>query len=155
MSPPAPVDRWSAAWPVVAVAAGLAVLLQLWGLYAPSVPVGADWFPAADKVAHGVAFGLPVALVMVADTLRRRSRGLRPRARLLVLATWVSAAHAVVSELIQAAFYTDRLGDPLDLLADWSGITIAAMLTGFGIGLRRHVDVRRAKAPGDGVSRHG
>ena len=155
MPPPAPVDRWSAAWPVVAVAAGLAVVLQLWGLYAPRPPAGTEWFPGADKVAHGVGFGLPVALVMVADTLRRRSRGLRPRARVLVLATWVSAAHAVVSELIQAAFYTDRRGDPLDLVADWSGITIAAMLTGFGIGLGRRGDVRRARAPGDGVSRHG
>jgi hypothetical protein len=152
MSPPAPVDRWSAAWPAVAAAAVLAVALQLVGLYLPDPPGDLDWFPGADKVQHAVAFGLPVALVMLADTWRQRSRRQPPRARVLVIAIWVSAAHAVVSELIQAAFYTDRRGDPLDLLADWSGIAIAAMLTGLGIGLRqvgevRHMEVPRAEVP--------
>ena len=61
----------------------------------------------------------------------------------------------MVSELIQAAFYTDRRGDPLDLLADWSGIAIAAMLTGLGIGLHRAGEVRRAGVPGVGVPGHG
>jgi hypothetical protein len=140
---------------VVAAAAGLAVVLQMWGLYLPDPPAHADWFPGADKVQHGVAFGLPVALVMLADTLRQRSRRQPPRARVLVVATWVSVAHAVVSELIQAAFYTDRHGDPLDLLADWSGIAIAAMLTGLAVGLHRVGEVRRTKAPGVGVPGHG
>jgi hypothetical protein len=139
----------------VAAVAGLAVALQLWGLYAPQLPTGTEWFPGADKVLHGIGFGLPVALVMLADTLRRRSRGLRPRARVLVVATWVSAAHAVISEVIQHAFYADRHGDPLDLLADWSGIVIAAMLTGLGIGLRQSGSVRRTKLARDGVPRHG
>jgi hypothetical protein len=150
MSPPAPVDRWSASWPLVAAAAGVVVALQLWGLYAPHLPADAAWFPGADKVGHAVAFGLPVALVMLADTLRQRSHGRRPRARVLVIATWVFAAHAVVSELVQAAFYTDRRGDPLDLLADWSGIAIAAMLTGLGVGLRRLGDAQQNGVPGHG-----
>jgi hypothetical protein len=140
---------------VVAALAGLAVAVQIWGLYLPNPPAGTDWFPGADKVQHGVVFGLPVALVMLADTLRQRSRRRPPRARVLVIATWVFAAHAVVSELIQAAFYTDRRGDPLDLLADWSGIAIAAMLTGLGVGLRRVGEVRRAKVPKVGVPGHG
>jgi hypothetical protein len=151
MSPSVPVDRWSTAWPAVATAAGLSVALQLWGLYSPQPPTGVDWFPGADKVLHGVGFGLPVALVMVADTLRRRSRGLRPRARVLVVALWVSAAHAVLSELIQGAFYTHRSGDPRDLLADWSGIAIAAMFTGLGIGMRRAGTARPREMPRDGV----
>ena len=154
MSPSAPVDRWSTAWPGVAAAAGLCVALQLWGLYAPAPSSGMEWFPEADKVLHGFAFGLPVALIMLADLLRRRSRGLPPRARVLVITTWVSAAHAVVSELIQHAFYTDRHGDPLDLLADWSGIAIAAMLTGPVIGLRQR-KAGRPEVSGDGVPRHG
>jgi hypothetical protein len=155
MSLSAPVNRWSAAWPAVAAAAGLAVALQLWGLYAPHLPGGGAWFPGADKLQHGLAFGLPVALIMLADTMRRRSRALRPRARVLVIATWASAAHAVISELIQHAYYPDRRGDPLDLLADWSGIAIAAMLTGLCIGLRRSGSVRRPELPRDGVPRHG
>ncbi len=74
---------------------------------------------------------------------------------MLVVAIWVSAAHAVVSELIQGAFYTDRSGDPLDLLADWSGIAIAAMLTGLGVGLRQHKMSRRTELPRDGVPGDG
>ena len=155
MSPTAPVDRASAAWPVVAAAAGLAVVLQLWGLYAPRPPAGGTWFPGADKVLHGAGFGLPVALVMLADTLRRRSRGLPPRARVLVVVIWVFAAHAVASELIQGTFYADRTGDPFDVLADWSGIAIAAMLTGLGIGLRQPGSLRRTEVPRDGVPGDG
>jgi hypothetical protein len=155
MSRSAPVDRWSTAWPAVAAAAGLAVVLQVWGLYSPHPPPGVEWFPGADKVLHGVGFGVPVALVMLADTLRRSSRGLRPRARVLVVAIWVFAAHAVVSELIQGAFYTDRSGDPLDLLADWSGIAIAAMLTGLGVGLGQYGSSRPTELPRDGVPGHG
>jgi hypothetical protein len=139
---------------VVAALAGLALAVQIWGLYLPNPPAGTDWFPGADKVQHGVAFGLPVVLLMLADTLRQRSRRRPPRARVLVIATWVLAAHAVVSELIQAAFYTDRRGDPLDLLADWSGIAIAAMLTGLGVGLHRVGEVRRAEVPKVGVPGH-
>jgi hypothetical protein len=138
----------------VAAAAAVAVALQLWGLYAPVPASGTEWFPGADKVAHAVGFGLPVALIMLADMSRRRSRGLPPQARVLVVTTWVSGAHAVVSELIQQAFYTNRQGDPLDLLADWSGIAIAAMLTGLGIGLRR-TSVHRHQLLRDGVARHG
>ena len=154
MSSSVPVDRWSAAWPVVAIAAGLSVAVQLWGMYAPYQLAGADWFPGADKFQHGLAFGLPVALIMLADTLRRRSRGLLPRARVLVVSIWIFAAHAVLSELIQGAFYADRMGDPLDLLADWSGITIAAMLTGLVIGLRRHGRSRPIEVQRGGASGH-
>jgi hypothetical protein len=154
MSPSAPVDRWSTAWPAVAAAAGLCVVLQLWGLYAPAPSSSLEWFPGADKVAHAVGFGLPVALTMLADLLRRRSRGLPPRVRVLVITIWVSAAHAVVSELIQHAFYPDRHGDPLDLLADWSGIAIASMLIGLGIG-RRRTSVEHRQPPRDEVARHG
>jgi hypothetical protein len=152
MSPSARVDRWSRAWPAVAVAAGLAVAVQLWGLYVPRPPAAADWFPGADKLQHALAFGLPVALIMAADTLRRRSRGRPPRARVLVGCIWVFAAHAVLSEVIQGRFYAARMGDPLDVLADWSGITIAAMLTGLGIGLRRTRSAAQAGLPRGEVS---
>jgi hypothetical protein len=148
------VDRWSAAWPVIAVLAALSVAVQLWGLYTPHPPPGADWFPGADKVQHGLAFGLPVALIMLADTLRRRSRGLQPRARVLVASIWIFAGHAVLSELIQGAFYAERMGDPLDLVADWSGITIAAMLTGLAIGLRRQGRSRPIEVGRSGASGH-
>jgi hypothetical protein len=149
-----PTDRGAAAWPVVAVAAGLAVVLQLWGVYAVRPPAGANWFPGADKVQHAVAFALPVLLVPWADTLRRRAAGRAPRARVLVAMVWISAAHAVVSELVQHIAYTDRVGDPLDVLADWSGIAVGGLLAGIGLSLHqagRHRALLAAeKVPGDG-----
>lgn len=149
-----PTDRGAAAWPVVAVAAALAVVLQLWGVYAVRPPAGANWFPGADKVQHAVAFALPVLLVPWADTLRRRAAGRAPRARVLVAMVWISAAHAVVSELVQHIAYTDRVGDPLDVLADWSGIAVGGLLAGIGLSLHqvgRHRALLSAeKVPGDG-----
>ena len=149
-----PADRGAAAWPVVAVAAGLAVMAQLVGLYAPEPPVGAHWFPGADKVQHALAFALPVLLIPWADTLRRRAVSRPPRARLLVVVVWVSAAHAVVSELVQHTAYAGRAGDPLDVLADWSGIAVGGLLTGIGLTLRqvgRHrTSLPTERMPADG-----
>jgi len=128
-----PSDRGAAAWPVVASAAGLAVVAQLGGLYVPRTP-GGGWFPGADKLLHAVGFALPVLLVPWADTLRRQAAGQPPRAQVLVLVVWVSVAHAVVSELVQHAAYANRTGDPLDVLADCSGIAVGGLLAG-GLGL--------------------
>ena len=131
-----PADRGAAAWPVVAVAAGLAVVGQLVGLYLPRSP-GAGWFPGADKLQHAVAFALPVVLIPWADALRRRAGGRPPRARVLVLVVWISVGHAVVSELVQHTAYADRVGDPLDVLADWSGVAVGGVLAGLGLALRQ------------------
>jgi hypothetical protein len=142
-----PADRGAAAWPVVAVAAGLAVVGQLLGLYLPRPATGSDWFPGADKLQHAVAFALPVILVPWADTLRRRAAGRPPRARVLVLVVWVSATHAMVSELVQNAAYANRVGDPFDVLADWSGIAVGGVLAGTGLALHRRGGHRAAPLP--------
>ena len=101
-----------------------------------------------------MAFALPVMLIPWADTLRRRAAGRPPRARVLVVVVWIFAAHAVVSEIVQQAAYADRVGDPLDVLADWSGIAVGGLLAGIGLTLRQ-VGRRRAllsaeRMPGDG-----
>ncbi len=114
-------------WMVAAVAAVLAVALQLWGLYRPSGPPGTNWFPGADKLQHAVGFALPVILIALAYTLRRRVLGRRPRISVLMAVGWLFVVHAVVSELIQDAFYPNRTGDPLDVLADWSGIVVGGL----------------------------
>jgi hypothetical protein len=149
-----PADREAAVWPVVAGAAGLAVVAQLVGLYVPEPPAGGSWFPGADKLLHGLAFALPVLLIPWADTLRRRVAGRPPRARVLVLVVWVSAAHAVVSELVQHTAYAGRAGDPLDVLADWSGIAVGGLLAGIALSLRqvgRHRTPRPVeRMPADG-----
>jgi hypothetical protein len=123
-------------WVVAAAAATLAVALQLWGLYRPSGPPGGTWFPGEDKVQHAVGFALPVILIALAYALRRRAVGRRPRTRVLVAVGWLFVVHAVVSELIQHAFYANRTGDPLDVLADWSGIAVGGLAVWMVVYLR-------------------
>ena len=133
-----PADRGVAAWPVVAVAAALAVVGQLIGLYLPRPP-DAGWFPGADKLQHAIAFALPVLLIPWADARP-------PRARILVMVVWVSVAHGVLVELVQHLAYADRVGDPLDVLADWSGVAVGGLIVGLGFALRpgdRRATLRR------------
>ena len=127
---------------MVAVAAGLAIVGQLVGLYLPRTPDAVDRFPGADKLLHAVGFALPVVLLPWADTLRRRSVGRLPRVRILVLLVWLSVVHALVSELVQHAAYANRAGDPLDVLADWTGIAVGMLA---GIALATH-QVGRGRA---------
>lgn len=114
------------AWPAVAVLAGLAVLVQLYGLYRVTGPPSPPWFPHADKLEHALGFALPVALCLLAAGLRARSRGAEPSGRALAVVTGVFAVHAVVSELVQHLLYRSRTGDPLDVLADGSGVAAGA-----------------------------
>src|SRR4051794_19288719 len=123
-----PARKPGAGWPAAAGLAALAVGGHLYGLYRVTGPHNPPWFPQADKLEHVVGFALPVVLVLVATGLRSLSRGapLSQRARVLVLA--VFAAHGVASELVQHFFYTNRAGDPLDVLADWTGTALGLML---------------------------
>ena len=113
------------------VALGLllgAVVVQLAVLYAPEGG-GPPPFPQGDKVVHMTVFLVPVALAVLA--------GFRP----WVVAA-VFAAHAVLSEVVQAAFLPHRSGDPVDAVAD---------LVGVGLGLLvAHLVQRRF--PPDGAS---
>jgi VanZ family protein len=104
---------------VAVVAAVLALLAQFWGLYRVSGPETPPWFPNADKIQHALGFAVPVFLVLLAIWLGREVRT-RP---ILVVAV-IFGVHALLSEIIQHTFYRERSGDPLDVLADWSGIII-------------------------------
>ena len=112
------------------VAAALAVLVQLWGLYRVTGPPTAPWFPNADKVEHAVGFAVPVFLVLLAIWLGREMQ-----TRTIVVVAGIFAVHAVLSEIIQHTFYRERSGDPLDVLADWSGIIVG--VCGFMVISRR------------------
>ena len=114
-------------WQVVAGLAGVALAVQLYGVYRPTGPPTIWWFPNADKVEHAVGFGLPVALILSAWMLRARDRGERLGRRAVIVVAGIFVAHAVVSELIQHFFYLHRTGDPLDALADSGGV-------GLGVG---------------------
>jgi hypothetical protein len=88
-----------------------AVVVQLVVLYVPTAP-GVPLFPGADKVVHVVVFALPVLLLLLAGA---------PPAPLLAL----FAAHAGVSEVVQAVVLPDRSGDPFDVVADLAGVVLA------------------------------
>ena len=96
------------------VALALAVVVQLVVLYAPE-GVGPTPFPQADKLAHLTIFLVPVALAVVAGFRR------------WVVAT-VFAVHAVLSEVVQTVFLPHRSGDPMDAVADLTGVALGVLL---------------------------
>lgn len=95
---------------------GLAVLVQVVVLYAPSGG-GATLFPQADKVVHVLVFLVPVTVALLA--------GLRP-----ALVVGAFAAQAVVSEVVQGTMLPTRSGDPVDVLADLVGIGLGVVVWG-------------------------
>jgi VanZ family protein len=139
-----------AGWPVVAGLAALAVVAQLYGVYRVTGPPSPPWFPHADKAEHAVGFALPVGLVVVAAGLRALSRGRRPSRRALAVVVAVFAVHGVVSELVQHFLYTTRSGDPFDVLADWTGTALGAVVAWAVLGPAR-VELRRGSAAAGGA----
>ncbi|MEU4195154.1 VanZ family protein [Kribbella sp. NPDC026611] len=92
-----------------------AVLLQLYGVYAPREAGPQVGIPQIDKVAHCFLFAA------VAFT------GLKVG----VPARWLLgalAANAIVSELAQYWWLPQRDGDPYDSLADLAGVALGAWL---------------------------
>ncbi|MFT3862598.1 hypothetical protein [Micropruina sp.] len=101
--------RWLRIALVVALV--LALIAHLYGLYTPGEPGASEWFPNSDKVLHFFGFAAPTLLAM------------------LVVRHWwpalVFAAHAVISELVQAWLLPGRDGDIWDVAADVSGVVVA------------------------------
>ena len=95
------------------LALGVSLLIQCYGLYAPSSP-GPDGVPRLDKIGHLVAFAVPAALAWWL-----RARWVVP---VLVL-------HALVSEPLQQALSPERSLDWLDAAADLVGIALGVWVT--------------------------
>ena len=89
------------------------IAVQLVVLYAPRAPGtgGLPW----DKLVHALVFGA----VLWA--------GLRCGIRTGPLVA-VLVAHAVISEVLQATALPHRSGDPLDVIADVTGVLLALVL---------------------------
>jgi VanZ family protein len=100
------------AWRVAFVAA---VALQLYGVYAPREAGPHVGIPQVDKLAHCFLFAAVAFL------------GLKVR----IPARWLLGAlvaNAIVSELVQYRLLPQRDGDPLDALADLTGVALGAWL---------------------------
>ncbi|MFT4218607.1 MAG: hypothetical protein QM619_15675 [Micropruina sp.] len=93
------------------VAFALALIAHFCGLYLPAEPDASQWFPNSDKVLHFLGFGIPSTLAVLL-TLRW-------------LPIAVFAAHAVVSEIAQGMLLPGRDGDPMDVLADITGVLVS------------------------------
>ena len=94
----------------------VAVAVQLAVLYSPSAG-GAVGVAGIDKVVHIAVFGA-VAVTGVRAGLPVR---------------WLAGAllvHAVLSEVVQAAFLAHRSGDPRDIAADVLGVALGLAAAG-------------------------
>ncbi|MFX0537790.1 hypothetical protein ACQBAT_10495 [Ornithinimicrobium sp. Y1847] len=88
--------------------------VQVWALYAPTVPGPDTGLPGQDKIGHLLLFAAPA---WVARTLLPRW----PAARWVLMAL---IAHALISEPIQGWLTTARLADPWDTVANLVGISL-------------------------------
>ena len=124
----------------------LAILAQCYGLYRPGGPPQPWLFSGSDKVLHLIGFAAPVALVLQSGWRRPtvgELSGARPSPRFTGTVLALFGVHAVVSELVQGAFYTWRDGDPLDVVADLAGVALGWGM--FRLSHRRGSGVRRSQ----------
>jgi hypothetical protein len=113
-------------WRLWLIGSVVATGFHLWALYRPAGP-SVSWLPNADKLGHAVIFGLPLLLILITVASRRRALGRRPTGRFVWIAAAVFAGHAVLSEWIQRRFYSERVGDPYDVVADCTGCALALL----------------------------
>lgn len=107
MTTPSPAAVWR--WLL-----GIAVVAHLLALYWPGSPdAGPIDVPHLDKAVHVALFAVPAYL-----------------ARRVTTRWWpivLLAVHAPLSELIQWRFIGHRSGDPLDLVADFTGLALGVL----------------------------
>ena len=114
-------------WLLWLIGSIVATGVHLWALYRPARPSDLPWLPNADKLGHALVFSLPLLLILLTGASRCRALGRRPATRFVVITSALFAGHAVLSEWIQHRFYSERAGDPYDVLADWTGCTLAVL----------------------------
>jgi len=92
---------------------GVAVVVQLVVLYMPTAPAGPQ-IAGLDKLVHVAIFAVPAMAALMAGVDARWVIG-------------ILAVHAPVSELTQHFALPHRSGDPLDVMADFAGLALAAL----------------------------
>ncbi|MDR2565611.1 MAG: hypothetical protein LBC97_06045 [Bifidobacteriaceae bacterium] len=111
------MPKRSLAKPLGAALAWLALVPQLLVLYLPDphgLAAGLD-LPYADKAVHAFVFALAAGLWAAVS------------GRVWLVGA-LFAAHAVVSEVVQATWLPQRSGDPWDVAADLAGIAFGLWL---------------------------
>jgi len=117
------IRRW---WPTI-----LTLGLVLWLTLAPD-PVPTEdlpLFPGADKLVHAIMMGGLAGAVMFdyeRDGVRRAQRLTPKVVRTVVLCM---AFFCAIDEWAQGEMGLGRSTDILDLLADWVGVVVAAIVT--------------------------
>ena len=107
-------SSYSRAWLTLFV---LSLAVGSWMLFTPT-PDSPALFPNADKIVHGLMFGVFAATGLLARISRRY----------LVPGL---AAYAVASELVQRQLLPTRAGDLRDVVADLVGIALAVAAVGW------------------------
>lgn len=100
----------------------------LWLTLAPR-PLGdmeTPWFPGADKVVHAVMFGF-LMLVACVDRLRFGKWHSLSLSFILWTALAVTA-FGISTEFMQGAMHIGRSFDPLDMVADATGVILVSII---------------------------
>jgi hypothetical protein len=106
----ASVDKPNRLW---FLALGVALVVQLVVLYAPTAPAGPQ-IAGLDKLVHLSVFAVPALAALMAG----------------LSAPWVLgvlAVQAPASELIQHFALPARSGDPFDVMADFAGLALGSL----------------------------
>jgi len=138
-APAGPTPRSAGRRALARTAFALAVAVQLAVLYAPRAP-STGGVPGVDKAVHLAVFGLAAWT------------GLRAGVPGRVLVPLL-LAHAVVSEALQHLVLPDRSGDPLDAVADATGVLLGAGLAVLAGHRASRRLARRGRAAGGTLAR--
>ncbi len=112
MADPGRTRRRRTGQALLSAAAGVAIAAHLVLLYLPGSATPQIGVPGLDKLVHAALFAVPTLLLALAVG--------RPRAVAVGF-----GLHALLSELVQAAFVPGRQGDPWDVVFDLLGVGLA------------------------------
>lgn len=85
-------------------------------------------FPGADKLIHAVMMGGLAAAAMFDYKRTVVTRGVRLSIRVIGAIVVATAIFSIIDEIVQGEMDLGRTCDFYDILADWGGIIIAALM---------------------------
>lgn len=104
----------------------VAVILYATWIPKPLDPDDIPPIPYFDKLVHAVMMGGFVGALLF--DMRRSRRDIVLTSKLVLKVALAVAVFSVVDEVIQGLLPIGRPSDPLDLVADWVGVLLGALL---------------------------